>query len=54
MTTSTKIKVAIEYRNASGNVHTTTAVFDSFEAMTNQINSSIGADNLVNITFIYN
>lgn len=49
-----KIKVAIEYRNASGNVHTTTAVFDSFEAMTNQINSSIGADNLVNINFIYN
>ena len=54
MTTSTKMKVAIEYRNASGTIHTTVAEFDSFEAMTNQITNSIGAENLVFITFINN
>jgi hypothetical protein len=54
MTTSTKMKVAIEYRNASGTIHTTVAEFDSFEAMTNQITNSIGAENLVFITFMNN
>lgn len=54
MITSTQIKVAIEYSIANGNIHTTVAIFDSFEAMTNQINSSIGADNLRKITFLYN
>jgi hypothetical protein len=53
MTTSTKVKVAIEYRNASGATHQTIAQFDSFEAMTNAI-KSIGSDNLVNIAFIKN